>query len=119
MKMKTEDLHKIVYDLNMVLQLKRKEKEITDSSSVNNYLTVVPRVEKVFGPIKRISISLTYNGYMVAYVQREGRIVNDDEQEILLNDCIEQFISALFTSLLDHKDDIWEKIIENKYHGIE
>ena len=46
-------------------------------------------------------------------------MLNDDEQEILLNDCIEQFISALFTSLLDHKDDIWEKIIENKYHGIE
>ena len=119
MKMKTEDLHKIVYDLNMVLQSKRKEKEITDSSSVNNYLTVVPRVEQLFGPIKRMSISLTYNGYMVVCVQREGRAVNDDEQEILLNDCIEQFTTALFTSLLDHKDDIWEKIIENKYHGIE
>lgn len=119
MRMKTEDLHKIVYDLNMVLQSKRKEKDITDSSSVNNYLTVVPRVEQLFGPIKRISISLTYNGYKVVYVQREGRIVNDGEQEILLNDCIEQFTTALFTSLLDHKDDIWEKIIENKYHGIE
>lgn len=119
MKMKTEDLHKIVYDLNMVLQSKRKEMEITDSSSINNYLTVVPRVEKLFGPIKRISISLTYNGYKVVYVQREGRAINDDEQEILLNDCIEQFITALFTSLLDHKDDIWKKIIENKYHGIE
>ena len=119
MKMKTEDLHKIVYDLNMVLQSKRKEKEITDSSSVNNYLTVVPRVEQLFGPIKRISISLTYNGYKVVYVQREGRIVNDEEHETLLNDCIEQFITALFISLLDHKDDIWEKIIENKYHGIE
>jgi hypothetical protein len=117
--MKTEDLHKIVYDLNMVLQSKRKEKDITDSSSVNSYLTVVPRVEQLFGPIKRISISLTYNGYKVVYVQREGRAVNNDEQEILLNDCIEHFISALFTSLLDHKDDIWEKIIENKYHGIE
>jgi hypothetical protein len=117
--MKTEDLHKIVYDLNTVLQFKRKEKEITDSSSVNNYLTVVPRVEQLFGPIKRISIALTYNGYMVVYAQREGRAVNNDEQEILLNDCIEHFISALFTSLLDHKDDIWEKIIENKYHGIE
>lgn len=99
MKMKTEDLHKIVYDLNMVLQSKRRERDITDSSSVNNYLTVVPRVEKVFGPIKRMSISLTYNGYKVVYVQREGRIVNDEEHEILLNDCIEQFISALFTSL--------------------
>lgn len=119
MKMKTEDLHKIVYDINKVLQFKREEMNITDSSSINNYLTVVPRIEKLFGPIKRISISLTYNGYMVIYAQREGRIVNDDEQEILLNDCIEQFISALFTSLLDHKDDIWEKIIENKYHGIE
>ena len=119
MKMKTEDLHKIIYDLNTVLQSKRKERDITDSSSVNNYLTVVPRVEKLFGPIKRISISLTYNGYMVVYVQREGRVVNDDEHEILLNDCIEQFINALFISLLDHKDDIWKKIIENKYHGIE
>lgn len=118
MKMKTEDLHKIVYDLNMVLQSKRKEKDITDNSSINNYLTVVPRVEKLLGPIKRISISLTYNGYTIVYVQKEGRAVNSDEQEILLNDCIEQFISALFTSLLDHKDDIWEKIIENKYHGI-
>lgn len=119
MKMKTDDLHKIVYDLNIVLQSKRREMEITDSSSVNNYLTVVPRVEKLFGPIKRMSISLTYNGYTVICAQKEGRAVNDDEQEILLNDCIEQFISALFTSLLDHKDDIWEKIIENKYHGIE
>lgn len=119
MKMKTEDLHKIVYDLNMVLQSKRKKMEITDNSSVNNYLTVVPRVEQLFGPIKRISISLTYNGYIVINVQREGRAVNNDEQEILLNDCIEQFINALFISLLDHKDDIWEKIIENKYHGIE
>lgn len=119
MKMKTEDLHKIVYNLNIVLQSKRREREITDSSSVNNYLTVVPRVEKLFGPIKRMSISLTYNGYMVVYTQIEGRAVNDDEQEVLLNDCIEQFTTALFTSLLDHKDDIWEKIIENKYHGIE
>ena len=119
MKMKTEDLHKIVYDLNMVLQSKRKEKEITDSSSINNYRTVVQRVEQLFGPIKRMSISLTYNGYMVVYAQKEGRVVNDDEQETLLNDCIEQFITALFTSLLDHNDDIWEKIIENKYHGIE
>ena len=119
MKMKTEDLHKIVYNLNMVLQSKRKKMKITDSSSVNNYLTVVPRIEKLFGPIKRISISLTYNGYMVVNVKIEGRAVNNDEQEILLNDCIEQFINALFTSLLDHKDDIWEKIIENKYHGIE
>ena len=93
--------------------------KITDSSSVNNYLTVVPRIEKLFGPIKRISISLTYNGYMVVNVKIEGRAVNNDEQEILLNDCIEQFINALFTSLLDHKDDIWKKIIENKYHGIE
>lgn len=119
MKMKTEDLHKIVYDLNTVLQYKRKKMKITDSSSINNYLTVVPRVEKLFGPIKRMSISLTYNGYMVVHVQIEGRVVNDDEKEILLNDCIEQFITALFTSLLDHKDNIWEKIIENKYHGIE
>lgn len=119
MKMKTEDLHKIVYNLNMVLQSKRKKMEITDNSSVNNYLTVVPRIEKLFGPIKRISISLTYNGYMVVNVKIEGRAANNDEQEILLNDCIEQFINALFTSLLDHKDDIWEKIIENKYHGIE
>lgn len=118
MKMKTEDLHKIVYDLNMVLQSKRREKKITDSSSINNYLTVVPRVEQLFGPIKRMSISLTYNGYMVVYAKKEGRAINDDEQEILLNDCIEQFTTALFTSLLDHKDDIWEKIIENKYHGI-
>ena len=119
MKMKTEDLHKIVYDLNKVLQFKREEMNITDRSSINNYLIVVPRVEKLFGPIKRISISLTYNGYKVVYTQTEGRAVNDAEQEILLNDCIEQFISALFTSLLDHKDDIWEKVIENKYHGIE
>lgn len=119
MKMKTEDLHKIVYNLNMVLQSKRKKMEITDNSSINNYLTVVPRVEQLFGPIKRISISLTYNGYMVVNVKIEGRAVNNDEQEILLNDCIEQFINALFISLLDHKDDIWEKIIENKYHGIE
>lgn len=117
--MKTEDLHKIVYDLNMVLQSKREEREISDTSSVNNYLIAVPRVEQLFGPIKRISISLTYNGYMVVYAQTEGRAVNSDEHEILLNDCIEHFISALFTSLLDHKDDIWEKIIENKYHGIE
>lgn len=119
MKMKTEDLHKIVYDLNKVLQFKREEMNITDSSSINNYLIVVPRVEKLFGPIKRISISLTYNGYMVVYTQIEGRAANNDEQEILFNDCIEHFISTLFTSLLDHKDDIWEKIIENKYHGIE
>lgn len=118
MKMKTEDLHKIVYDLNVVLQSKREEREVSDTSSVNNYLIAVPRVEQLFGPIKRISISLTYNGYMVIHNQLEARVVNDDEQAILLSDCIEQFIKELFTSLLDHKDDIWEKIIENKYHGI-
>lgn len=109
MKMKTEDVHSIVNDLNKAIRSIRENRKVESGS----YLAAIPRMEKLYGPMNKMSISLTFNGKMLLYNQSVGRVVDDSDKDILISQCIRTFQEQLFISLLDQRPK-WEFIIMDK-----
>lgn len=111
--MKTEDIHVLINSLNKVIRSKREERGI----KADSYLTAIPRIEKLFGPIKRVSIDLVYNEKPVIFLQLEARVVDDIDRQEVFDNCASLFTKELYLLLLDQKDK-FESIIQDKY-GVE
>lgn len=107
--MRTEDIYSTINDLNKSIRSIREERKVEGRS----YLAVVPRIEKLYGPMNKMSITLTFNGKIVLYTQLVGRVVDTTDKDILVSQCVRAFQEQLFISLLDQRPK-WESIIMDK-----
>lgn len=107
--MKTEDIHNVISDLNRTIRQER----LVAGIECSNYLAVLPRIERLYGATKKVSLTLIYNGSPVLYTHIIDRIADDDYKEECISRCISDFMQKLFALLIETPAVMREIINDN------